>query len=410
MKVHQAEEVGMSSERLARIDRYLEGEVENDRLPGIIALAQRRGKVIHNSIHGNMDIAAKRPMQADTLFRIYSMTKPIVSLALMMLHDEGKLQLHDKVSRYIPSFAKTRVFSHVSESQPQLRQAGPALDRIPYIDTYGRACPMPAIPGIRSTGCISEVLAKSIGFFRRDMPLAELVEHFAELPLSFQPGSSWQYSVATDVVGYLVEVISGMPLADFLKERIFAPLGMVDTDFYVPPEKAGRLAAIYGSPTNVDPQLIDPNEVANGDVRVPTTCPSGGGGLVSSTADYLRFASMLLNGGELDGVRLVSPMTIKRMTTNAVPREMLPLRIGIERYGYGFGLGFRVMVDYGRANGYSSPGEFGWAGAASTYFVIDPQEDLLILMMTQMWCAEPHRPRSIFPNLVYQAIDESYAD
>ena len=143
---------------------------------------------------------------------------------------------------------------------------------------------------------------------------------------------------------------------------------------------------------------------------VPTTCPSGGGGLVSSTGDYLRFASMLLNGGELDGVRLVSPLTIKRMTTNAVPREMLPLRIGIERYGYGFGLGLRVMVDYGRANGYSSPGEFGWAGAASTYFVIDPQEDLLILMMTQMWCAEPHRPRSIFPNLVYQAIDESYAD
>ena len=408
MKVHQAEEVGMSGERLARIDRYLAGEVANDRLPGIIALAQRRGKVIHHSIHGKMDIAADRPMQGDTLFRIYSMTKPIVSLALMMLHDEGKLQLHDKVSRYILSFAKTRVFSHVSESQLQLLDQDPPMTIFHLLThtsglTYGGDAWHPADKLFRESG-------EEHGFFRRDMPLAQLVEHFAELPLSFQPGSSWQYSVATDVLGYLVEVISGMPLADFLKERIFAPLGMVDTDFCAPPEKAARLAAIYGSPTNVDPQLIDPNEVANGDVRLPTTCPSGGGGLVSSTGDYLRFASMLLNGGELDGVRLVSPMTIKRMATNAVPREMLPLRIGVERYGYGFGLGFRVMVDYGRANGYSSPGEFGWAGAASTYFVIDPQEDLLILMMTQMWGAEPHRPRSIFPNLVYQAIDESYAE
>ncbi len=407
MMSQPAEEVGMSGERLARIDAYLESEVANDRLPGIIALAQRRGRVIHHSVHGKMDIAAQRPMQADTLFRIYSMTKPIVSLALMMLHDEGKLQLHDKVSRYIPSFAKSKVFSHVSERQPQFVEQDPPLT-VFHMLTHTAGLSYAGDPWHPVDRMYQESWRKH-GFFRRDMPLAELVEHFAELPLCFQPGSSWQYSVATDVLGYLIEEISGMPLADFLKERIFAPLGMVDTDFYVPPEKAGRLAAIYGSPTNVDPQLIDPNEVANGDARLPTTCPSGGGGLVSSTADYLRFASMLLKGGELDGVRLVSPLTIKRMATNAVPREMLPLRIGIERYGYGFGLGFRVMVDYGRANGYSSPGEFGWAGAASTYFVIDPQEDLLILMMTQMWCAEPHRPRFIVPNLVYQAIDESYA-
>lgn len=236
-----------------------------------------------------------------------------------------------------------------------------------------------------------------------------MINHFADLPLRFQPGADWQYSVATDVLGYLLQVIADMPLADFLRERIFAPLGMVDTGFQIPPENARRLCAIYGSQASGVPLLIDHAEVANGDVRKPTKCPSGGGGLVSTTADYLRFASMLLNGGELDGARLVSPLTIRRMAANAVPREWLPLRIGVERYGYGFGLGFRVMVDYGRANGYSSPGEFGWAGAASTYFVIDPAEDLLILLMTQMWSAEPHRPRSIVPNLVYQAIDESYA-
>ena len=197
-----------------------------------------------------------------------------------------------------------------------------------------------------------------------------------------------------------------MPLADFLKRRIFAPLGMTDTDFHVPPEKAHRLAQIYRSDAIYDPQFIAPDQVANGDVRVPTLCPSGGGGLVSSTTDYLRFATMLINGGELDGARIVSPMTIRRMTTNAVPMSRLPLRIGIERYGYGFGLGFRVMLDEGVANGYSSPGEYGWSGAANTHVVTDPKQELITLMMTQHWSEQSHPPRSIFPNLVYQAIDD----
>ena len=408
VKVHAAEQVGMSSERLGRINSYLESEVAGDRLPGIIALAQRRGLIVHHSLHGKMDIENGRAMQADAIFRIYSMTKPVVSLALMMLHDEGKLQLHDKVSRYIPAFAETKVFSHISENQPRFVDQDPPMTIFHLLThtsglTYGGDTWHPVDKRFQAA-------AEQHGFFRRDMPLAELINHFAALPLSFQPGANWQYSVAADVVGYLVQVISGMPLADFLRERIFAPLDMVDTGFHVPPEQAHRLCSIYGSQASGDPLLIDHARVANGDVRLPTLSPSGGGGLVSTTADYLRFANMLLNGGEHEGARLVSPLTIKRMATNAIPREMLPLRIGMERYGYGFGLGFRVMVDYGRANGYSSPGEYGWAGAASTYFVIDPVEDLLILLMTQMWPLEPHRPRSIVPNLVYQAIDESYAD
>ena len=407
MIVHPAEEVGMSSERLKRVGDCLDRAVENDQLPGIIAVAARRGAVVHHSLHGKMDIEAGRAMEADAIFRIYSMTKPVVSLALMMLHDEGRLMLHDPVSRYIPSFGKTMVYSHISDGQLRLAEQDPPMS-VFHLLTHTAGLSYAGDPWHPVDKLYQEAWREH-GFFRRDMPLADLIEHFADLPLRFQPGSDWQYSVATDVLGYLVQVIADMPLADFLQERIFAPLGMVDTGFYVPPEQAGRLCSIYGSDASGAPLLIDHAEVANGDVRQPTACPSGGGGLVSTAADYLRFAAMLLNGGEFDGARLVSPLTIKRMATNAVPRAWLPLRIGIERYGYGFGLGFRVMLDYGRANGYSSPGEFGWAGAASTHFVIDPAEELVTLMMTQMWSEEPHRPRSIFPNLVYQAIDESYA-
>lgn len=404
MKIHPAEAVGMSSESLARINTYMEREVAGDRLPGIIALVQRRGKVVHCSMHGKLDIEAKRPMQADAIFRIYSMTKPVVSLALMLLHDEGRCQLFDPVSRYIPAFGKTKVYSHVSDRQPHYAAQDPPMSIFHLLThtaglTYGGDLWHPVDQQYRQA-------AQEYGFFRRDMPLTELIERIAELPLKYQPGTNWEYSVAVDVLGCLVQVIGDMPLADFLMERIFKPLGMVDTDFFVPREKAGRLAAIYHSPDHYGPILFESDQIPNGDARIPTSCPSGGGGLLSTMADYLRFASMLLNGGVLDGARVASPMTIKRMTTNALPASMMPLRIGVERYGYGFGLGFRVMVDLGRANGYSSYGEYGWSGLASTHVVIDPAEALITLMMTQMIPGEPHRPRSILPNLAYQAIDE----
>ena len=404
MKVYPAEEVGMSSERLGRVSDYLDAEVAENKLPGMIALAQRRGKLVHHSRHGLMDIEAGRPMEADALFRIYSMTKPVVSLALMMLHDEGRLQLHDPVAKYIPSIGKMKVFSHVTDRAPQFVGQDPPMT-VFHLLTHmsgfnnGKDPFHPADQLFARAG-------KRHGFFRRDMPLEELIAHFADLPLKFQPGSGWNYGISTDVLGYLVQVIADMPLADFLRWKIFAPLGMVDTDFHVPQEKVHRLARIYSSDAIYDPQLIAHEDAALGDVRQPTLCPSGGGGLVSSTSDYLRFATMLISGGELDGARIVSPMTIKRMTANAVPRAYLPLKTGVERYGYGFGLGFRVMLDVGQANGYSSLGEYGWAGAAATYFVIDPREELIILLMTQMWSQQPHPPRSIVPNLVYQAIDD----
>ena len=404
MQTAAPESVGMCSQRLAKADRYLARAVEDERLPGIIALAQRRGEIVHCSVGGMMDIEARRPMQDDAIFRIYSMTKPVVSLALMMLHDEGWLQLHDPVSRYLPAFARTKVFSHISENQPVLVDQDPPMTIFHLLThtsglSYGGDPWHPADEAFRKA-------AERHKFFARDTQLSQMVERIADLPLRFQPGTDWHYSAASDVVGYLVQLIADMPLEDFLRQRIFAPLGMDDTGFSVPLDKADRLCAIYETGADGMPQLIDHADVANGDVRLPTTCPSGGGGLASTAADYLRFANMLLNGGELDGARLVSPMTIKRMTTNAVPREMLPLRIGIERYGYGFGLGFRVMLDVGRANGYSSIGEYGWSGVANTHVVIDPAQQLVTLMMTQMWSEEPHRPRSIYPNLIYQAIED----
>ena len=402
--VFPAEDAGMSSARLQRINDYLDLEVADDKLPGLIAVAQRRGKVVHHSLHGMMDIEAGIPMEADALFRIYSMTKPVVSLAVMMLHDEGRLQLHDPVAKYLPSIGKMKVFSHVSERQAQLVNQDPAMT-IFHLLTHMSGFSNGRDPWHPADQLFARASERH-GFYRRDMTLEDLVENFSESPLKFQPGSDWNYGVSTDVLGYLVQVIADMPLADFLRQQIFTPLGMIDTDFHVPQKKTRRLAQVYSSDAIYDPQPIAHEDVALGDVRKPTLCPSGSGGLVSSASDYLRFATMLINGGELDGTRIVSPMTVKRMTTNAVPPAYLPLKIGMERYGYGFGLGFRVMLDAGQANGYSSPGEYGWAGAAATYFVVDPVEELIILLMTQMWSLQPHPPRSIVPNLVYQAIDD----
>jgi CubicO group peptidase (beta-lactamase class C family) len=404
MHVFPAVEAGMSADRLKRVTETLEREVAGDQMAGIIALAQRRGKVIHHSLHGKIDIAAGRTMEADAIFRIYSMTKPIVSVALMILHDQGRVQLHDPVANYIPCIAKMKVFSHISERRLQ------TVDQDPPMTVFHLLTHMSGLSNGQDPWHPVEVqfarAKQNHELFRRDLPLAEVIERISETPLRFQPGSDWVYGVSTDVLGYLVQVIADMPLAEFLHSRIFQPLGMVDTDYYVPPDKLQRLAKLYRSDGVYNPQLIAHEDAALGDVRVPTLCPSGSGGLVSTMADYLRFANMLINQGELDGTRIVSPIAIRRMTTNAVPRSCLPLKAGIERYGYGFGLGFRVMIDPGSANGYSSLGEYGWSGAANTHFVIDPRQELITLMMTQHWSAQFHPPRSIFPNLIYQAIED----
>ena len=405
MQTAQPESVGMSSERLARADRYLARAVEGDSLPGIIALAQRRGEIVHHSVVGKMDIAARRPMQTDAIFRIYSMTKPVVSLALMMLHDEGWLQLHDPVSRYIPAFAKTKVISHISDNKPVLVDQDPPHEHLSPADAYGwlelrRGSWHPADEAFRQA-------AEAHGFFQRDTPLQQDGRTHCRVAAALPAGQQLalqrrqrcrRLPGATDCR----YAAGGLPARAHIRAT-----GPWTTPASPCRQRRQTVSAPFtGRDAAGVPKLIPHDEVANGDVRLPTSCPSGGGGLVSTAADYLRFARMLLNGGQLDGARLVSPMTIQRMTSNAVPREMLPLRIGIERYGYGFGLGFRVMLDVGRANGYSSVGEYGWSGVANTHVVIDPRQQLITLMMTQMWSEQPHRPRSIYPNLIYQALDD----
>jgi CubicO group peptidase (beta-lactamase class C family) len=397
MKIHTPEDVGLSSERLQRISPLMQDFVKNDQMPGVMTLVQRRGKVAHFDMFGHMDIEAKKPMQEDALFRIYSMTKPITSIALMMLFEEGCFGINDPVANYIPAFKDTKVYAGMDYvSMKLVEQDQPMTIRHLMTHTsglsYGWYLDSPVETLYRE--------AMTEERFNRDQNLQELVERLAQLPLLFQPGTNWRYSMATDVLGYLVQTIANMPFADFLEERIFKPLGMIDTAFDVPVGKVQRLAQIYESDDIYNPRVI---EVAPGvlDVTTPTKCPLGGGGLVSTLDDYLRFCNSLIN----DGQHLIAPKTLQWMTKNHIPGALFPLSIGPdEMYGYGFGLGFRVMVDTARSAKLTSSGEYGWGGAAKTYFWVDPQEEIIGLLMTQYMPQGKLPIQERFHNLVYQAI------
>ena len=401
MDTDSPESAGMSSQRLDRIAPIMEGFVQDNRLPGIMTLIQRRGKIVHFGRFGLMDIEAGVPMQEDGIFRIYSMTKPIVSVAAMMLLEEGSFSLNDPVSKFVPAFAKTKVYAGTGTLGPKLVDQQPVMT-LKHLMTHTAGLSY----GWFFDSPVEELYRQAISQpIPRSQPLQDLIECIAELPLLSQPGTQWRYSVATDVVGYIVQIISDMPLADFLNERIFEPLGMIDTAFQVPFEKLGRLAQIYASQALYDPYPVPPEHVFGiGDVTTPTDCPSGGGGLTSTLSDYLKFCNCLLNNGAYDGTRLISRKTLAWMTANHIPETMLPLAIGLQELDYGFGLGFRVTTDLGRARRLTSVGEYGWAGAANTYFWIDPSEDFIGLMMTQHLPIEEYPVVERFRNLAYQAI------
>ena len=403
MQIHPPEEAGLSANRLARLDAAFNAAVAGNRLPGIMTLLQRRGKVVHLGRYGAQNLATGQPPQVDALFRIYSMTKPIVSAALMMLFEEGRFRLQDPVAQYLPAFGKTRVFAGSHKLGLQLVDQDPPLT-IHHLLTH---------TGGLSYGWFFDNPVEDLyrgllpTLFRREQPLAEVVDALATLPLLFQPGTQWRYSYATDVVGHLVQVLADMPLADFLEERIFQPLGMVDTAFQVPAGKQDRLAPLYVSPALYGPLAPAPGDVPLiGDVTVPTRCPSGGAGLVSTLSDYLAFANCLLAGGRHAGGRLLSRKTMALMTANHIPDAMRPLAIGPEPLDFGFGLGFRVATSLGEARLLTSVGEFGWAGAAQTYFWVDPAEAFIGLMMTQYVPTDFYPFRDLFKNLAYQAIDD----
>lgn len=397
MKITRAEDVGMSTDRLARIDPVMEAFVHANKMPGILTLIQRGGEIVHLGKFGLMDIEAARPIQADALFRIFSMTKPIISVALMMLFEEGHFGLREPVKTFIPEFAETKVYGGAGHFEPKLvPQERPITLYHLLTHTSGLSY------GFYQDSPVEEGYRQLFEGGNRQMLLPDVIAQIADQPLLFQPGTGWRYSMATDVLGYVIQVVSGMPLADFLAERIFRPLGMTDTFFTVPPDKVDRLAQLYYSEALDNPQPLAPEKVTGlWDVTTPTTCPSGGGGLVSSLADYLKFSTCLLNNGAYGGGRLLGRKTLAWMTADHVAG--LP-SYEPEPMGYGFGLGFRVLTDLGRESLLSSVGEYGWGGAAKTHFWIDPAEDMIGLLMTQYFPADPYPVHERFHALAYQAI------
>jgi CubicO group peptidase (beta-lactamase class C family) len=404
------EAVGLSSDRLKRIDAFIqERYVAPGKLPCALVQVWRRGQLAHTTILGAADKERGLPLQADSLFRIYSMTKPITSIAFMMLVEEGKVALDDPVHRFIPSWKKLGVFQAGGAGAFMTRavdQPMRILDLLRHTAglTYGfqqRTNVDAAYRKLKLDGVDSEG------------GLEAFVETLGTVPLEFSPGEAWNYSVATDVLGYLVQVISGQPFDQFLKARIFDPLKMVDTGFFVPEGQRHRFTACYT--LNPKGEVVLQDDPATSRYFSDPSVKSGGGGLVSTADDYMRFCRMLLNGGELDGARIVSPKTLKLMTLNHRPggRELTEMSRSLFSEtvfeGLGFGLGFAMTVDQARTRNLGSLGEYFWGGMASTAFWIDPVEDLAVVFMTQLIPSSAYPIRRELRTLVYAALTESDA-
>lgn len=379
----QPEEVGFSSSRLAYIDKFYADEVNRGDLAGIVLLISRHGKIVHFSAIGYADIEKHQKMKKDTIFRIYSMTKPITSTALMMLYEEGRFQLDDPISKYLPTFANMRVLRNPDAA---LTDTIPA-NRPPTVHDIMRHT-AGFTHGITSDKFDSQY--ENANLFGVDVTLQEMMERLSKLPLRYQPGTRFVYSVGPDVQARLVEVLSGEPFDVFLKSRLFEPLGMKDTGFWVPEQKASRLATVYWAKDGKLTPLDEAHSHPGGDefVYQPWSVNSymvdhkrkgGSFGLVSTAEDYWRFAQMMLNGGELNGARILSPSVVKFMTED----HLEPAGIPDLQNGDGFGLGFAVMKNQAAAGYMGSPGTFAWAGVAATDFWIDPKEDIVVVAMTQ---------------------------
>ena len=391
------EEVGMDSARLDRLTGAMQGLVDEGRLAGVVTAVARHGKIVHFESAGYRDMEAGAAMTNDALFRIYSMTKPITGVALMMLYEEGKFRLSDPVERYIPELSDLQVAAGTDDNGEMITEPAthPMTIRELMAHTGGLTYGIFSASGVDAMYVEADLL-------NNDNTLKEMVTRLGAIPLRQQPGTTWHYSVAVDVQGYLVEVLSGMAFDDFLDERLFGPLGMDDTDFYVPAEKVDRFAQIY----TYDPEgNLAPSEMfggLNGYFEDPAF-KSGGGGLVSSTMDYLKFTQMLANGGEFNGERILAPLTIELMRRNQLPRGLPDNILGAP--GTVFGLDFAVITDPVEAESYSA-GEYYWGGAAGTWFWLDPVEDLIMVGMIQQWGQGLPNVRALSRQLTYQAITE----
>ncbi len=398
------EALGLSAERLSRLDVALQRYVDQGRVAGLVTMVRRNGRIVQHAAYGKADREAGTPMRKDSIFRVASQTKAFTSVAVMMLVEEGKIGLTDPVSRFIPAFKKTTVAvaapSGAVEGSPV--SAVPAKREITIRDllthtagiSYGHG---PAAAQWKAAGI------QDWYFADRTEPVGPVVERMAALPMDAQPGERYLYGYNTDILGVVVEKVSGQTLADFFKTRITGPLGLVDTQFYLPPEKKDRLAAVYAAkPDGAIERATDPKFGQGHYVEGPRAAFSGGAGLLSTAADYARFLQMLLNGGELDGVRLLSPKTVELMTANQV--GTLFADSSPNNAGLGFGLGFEVTEHVGRAGRPDSVGAFNWGSAYYSRYFVDPQEKLVALYMTQLLPAGDLDLNDRFRYLVYQAI------
>ena len=396
------EDVGLSTPRLARATQWTRRWVDSGRLPGLLVAVVRNDRLVYFETCGYRDVEAKRPVEPDTIYRIYSMTKPVTTVAALMLYEEGRFQLDDPVAKFIPAFAGTRVFAGGdAESFETVPLARPVTvhDLMTHTSglTYGFQHEHPVDALYR---------AHRVEFNANLGPLAGLVDAAAAQPLLFQPGTRWNYGVSTDVLGRLVEIWSGLPLDAFFQERIFAPLGMRDTGFHVPEGQGGRFASNYTRAAAGGLALHDPA----GESRFlePALTLSGGGGLVSTAADYLRFTRMLRGHGALEGARLLGRKSVELMTMNHLPGDLVDM--GQPRFsempfaGIGFGLGVSVVLDPAKARILGSPGEYAWGGMASTTFWVDPAEDLIVLLLTQLTPSSTYPIRRELRVLIHQAL------
>ncbi len=392
-------EVALSAERLDRLGAWLKGEVAAKKIPGAVVLVARGGKTAYFETVGVQDPATGVPMAKDTLFRIYSMTKPITTVAAMMLVEEGKLTLETPLSTLIPAFKdmKVAVEKPGADGAPAQVDMVPASRQITVQDllrhTSGLTYGFFGDSAAKRAYTAAKIDAGTISN-------AEFAENLAKMPLGFQPGSAWDYSYATDVVGRVVEIVSGKPLGQFFKERIFDPLGMTDTAFYVmDPAKHGRIAEPFPDDRSIG------KDIDMSDPRIKRDAEPGGQGLVGSAPDYARFLQMLLNGGALDGKRYLSPETIAFMASDHLSPTVDKSKLYLPGPGYGFGLGFAVRTSEGLAAFPSNPGEYYWGGAGGTYFWVDPKADMFVIFMMQS--PKQRVPyRSILRNIVYGAVEK----
>jgi len=407
------EAVGMCSSRLNRINDFTSSYIDQGKLVGTISAVSRRNQLVYFQCSGQMDLETGRPMQEDAIFRIYSMTKPVTSIALMILYEQGHFQLDTPISKFIPEFKNPQVFVGGTADEPITENAKREItirDLLTHTSglTYGLFTATP----------VDEMYARAgINVTHNEDTVGDLVRRVAKIPLLFSPGTQWCYSVSSDVLGHLIEIITGQSLDKFFQKEIFDPLGMVDTGFYVPVSKQDRFTTNYLDRSAMPPEQVKehPNQQLflmddphNGHYSKPPKKLMGGGGLVSTVRDYMKFANMLLNKGRSGDIQLVSSKTLELMTSNHLDGDLksmcIPGESGFELPGIGFGFGFGVMLDPVKANNLGTPGEFYWGGAAHTTFFVDPKEELVAMMFTQVFPPMLYDTDLEFKRTVYQAI------